>query len=103
MKLKLTELETARRLSTSPSFLRLADSLLTNLDRATLSEILAGYLFLKARGGSDKDFALYLVTTEPGKMIRISMRILSTVIQDFLLDGEFRSLVIEAFINSHKS
>ena len=103
MKLKTAELETAKRLSASPSFLRLADCLLANLDRATLSELLADYLFLKSRGESDKDFALFLVATKPGKIIRMSAGILSALIQGFVLDGEFRSLIIGAFSSSFKS
>ena len=102
LKLGTAGLEDAKRLSSSPSFLKLADVILANLDRVTVSELLASYLVLRARGQSGKDFGLFLVTTKPGKVMKMSIGIFSAVLQGVLLDEEFRSIVISAIGNSFK-
>ena len=102
LRLGTVGLEDAKRLSASPSFLKLADVILANMDRVTVSELLASYLVLRAKGQSDKDFALFLVTTKPEKVMKISFGIFSALFQGVLLDGEFRSLVIGAISSTFK-
>lgn len=89
-----------QRLSSSPSFLRLADSILTSFDRDTLAEFLAGYLYFESKGGSRSDYARFLLTKKFGKGIRITMKILAALIPGLLFDKAFRSVVFGAAANS---
>jgi len=95
MKLENKELREMERLSTSPYFLKLADSILQNLDRNFLAELIAEYFFLKSKGATNTDFILYIGTTKAPKLARLSLGMGSTVIQGLLFDKEFRNLLLD--------
>lgn len=82
-----------QKLSSSPSFLKLADSILGGLDRDTLSEFLAGYLYLKSKGRSNSDFAFFVVTKKFSKVAMITMNVLAVLLPCLLLDKGFRSAI----------
>jgi hypothetical protein len=89
-----------KRLSRSRYFLILADSILTDLDRETLSELMADYFYFKSKGMSNADYALFEATR--ARVIKISFSAISVLVQGFLLDKEFRSLLIGAVSRSLK-
>jgi hypothetical protein len=91
-----------RKLSTSPSFLKLSDSILKNLDRDTLSELLAGYLYFKSNGRSNSDFAFFIATHKFSKVATITMSVLAVILPGLILDKAFRSVVFRAGKSSKK-
>jgi hypothetical protein len=91
-----SDAEEIQRLSSSPSFLRLTDSILASFDRDTLAEFLAGYLYFKSKGRTDSDFALFVMTKKFGKVIRIAMKVVAALIPGLLFDKEFRSVIFSA-------
>lgn len=95
-----SDAEEIQRLSSSTSFLRLADSVLRSFDRDTLAEFIAGYLYFRSKGKTSVDFDSFLATRKFGKGFRITMNILAAVIPGLLLDGAFRSVVFAAAANS---
>lgn len=84
------------RLSSSPSFLGLADSLLKNFDRDTLAEFLAGYLYFRSKGRTNSDFVFFLVTKKFGKTATIAMGIVAALIPGLIFDRAFRSVTLAA-------
>lgn len=89
-----------QRLSSSPSFLRLADSILLSLDRDTLAEFLAGYLYFKSKGRTNGDFAFFVATKKFGKGVTIAMNVIVALIPGLLFDKAFRSVIFAAVLRS---
>jgi hypothetical protein len=89
-----------QRLSSSPSFLRLADSILMSLDRDTLAELIAGYLYFKSKGRTNGDFALFVVTKKFGEGVTIAMNVIVALIPGLLFDKAFRSVIFAAVLRS---
>lgn len=100
MKLSSSDSEAIQKLSSSPSFLKLADSILKNLDRDTLAELLAGYLYFKSNGRSNIDFAFFVATKKFSKVATITMNVLAVLLPGLLLDKEFRSAIFGAVTKS---
>jgi hypothetical protein len=94
-----SELEEVQKLSTSATLLRLADSILANLDRDTLAEFLAAYLYFNSKGKSNSDFFIFVVTKKFGKAATITMNVASAIGPGLLFDGQFRSLLLEVVMN----
>ena len=80
--------------------MRLADSILIGLDRDTLAEFLAGYLYFKSKGRTNGDFALFVVTKKFGKGVTIAMNVIVALIPGLLFDKAFRSVIFAAVMRS---
>ena len=102
MKLSSSDSEEIRKLSTSPSFLKLSDSILQNLDRDTLSELLAGYFYFKSNGRSNSDFAFFMATHKFSKVATITLSVLAVMLPGLILDKAFRSVIFRAAKSSKK-
>ena len=102
MKLSSSDVADIQRLSSSPSFLKLADSILTDLDRDTLAEFIAAYLYFKSKGRANTDFAFFIVAKKFSKVVSLAMNVLGAMIQGLLLDKEFRSVIFDAAMKSFK-
>ena len=102
MKLSSSDAVEIQKLSASPSFLKLADSILQNVNRDTLAEFLAGYLYFKSNGRSNSDFTFFLATKKFPKISVISMNVLAVVLPGLLLDRAFRSAILGAAVKSSK-
>jgi len=89
-----------QRLSTSPSFLRLADSILLSLDRDTLAELLASYLYFRSKGRTNGDFVLFVITKKLGKGVTIAMNVILALIPGLLFDKAFRSVIFTMVVRS---
>jgi hypothetical protein len=74
----------------------LADSILLSLDRDTLAEFLAGYLYFKSKGRTNGDLALFVMTKKFGKGVTIAMNIVAALIPGLLFDKTFRSVILTA-------
>jgi hypothetical protein len=96
LKLSSSDSREIRRLSSSPSFLRLADSILASMDRETLAELLAGYTYFKSEGRSSSDMALYFATRRFGKTLTMGINITAALVPGLFFDKEFRSLILGA-------
>jgi len=88
-----SDAEEIQELASSASFLRLADSLLLSLDRDTLAEFIAAYLYFKSKGRTPADFGLFLVTKRFGKATTIAINVIAALIPGLLFDKAFRSVV----------
>jgi hypothetical protein len=93
------DLEEIHRLSVSPSLLRLADSLVLNVDRDTLAEFLAAYLYFNAKGRSNGDLAFFIATKKFSKAAIITMNVAAAIVPGLIFDGSFRSLMLDAWMN----
>jgi hypothetical protein len=80
--------------------LRLADSILISLDRETLAEFLAGYLYFKSKGRTNGDFAVFVMTKKFGKGVTIGMNVILGLLPGLLFDKEFRSVILAAAMRS---
>ncbi len=95
-----SDAEEIQRLTSSPSFLRLADSIHISFDRDTLAEFLAGYLYFKSKGRTNGDFAFFVMTKKLGKGVTIAMNIVAALIPGLLFDKTFRSVILTAAMKS---
>ena len=86
-----------RRLSSSPYLAALADSVLESLDRETLTELLAYFLYQRSRGrGSLGDLAAHAISKRPLKWLGVATSATPTLLAGLLADGEFRSAVLSS-------
>ena len=92
-----------RDLVFSPTFLKLADSILKGLDRRTAGELLAGYLYFRSSGRSDTDYARYLLTNRLEVILRVIGNSLPILIPAVFSDRQLRTLIIEIVIRSVQS
>ena len=96
MNLSSSDVAEIQKLSSSPSFLKLADSILKDLDRDTLAEFLAGYLYFKSKGRANSDFAFFLATKKFSKLAMITINVLAVLLPGLLFDKAFRSVIFGA-------
>jgi hypothetical protein len=68
------------------------------LDRDTLAEFLAAYLFFKSRGRTNGDLALFVITKKFGKVVTMAMSVIVALIPGLLFDKEFRSVILAAVL-----
>jgi len=92
--------QTDRVVFSSPTFLKLADSLLTGLDRRTAGELVAGYLYFKATGRTDVDFARFVFANRLDVILRMVGNSLPVLIPAFFSDAELRSILADFFVRS---
>ena len=103
MKLSNADAREIQRLSSSPSFLRLADSILAGMDRDTLAELLAGYAYFRSAKRSNLDLALYFATRRFGKTLTIGIDVVAALLPGLLFDKKFRSVIFGAASKSFGS
>jgi hypothetical protein len=103
LKLDNSDAREIQRLSSSPSFLRLADSILANMDRDTLAELLAGYAYFRSGKRSNLDLALYFATRRFGKTLTMGINIIAALVPGLLFDKKFRSVIFGAASKSFGS
>jgi len=89
-----------RLVATSPTFLKLSDSILAGLDRRTIGELVAGYFYFKSTGRTDADFANFLMTNRLDVILRMIGNSLPVLLPALFSDKEFRSLIIDFMIRS---
>jgi len=94
-----SEVEQIKRLSESSSIKNLSSVVLKSLSPDTLSRIVAGFLYLKSSGRSDKDFATYLATKETWDTLAIGLNIMGALIPAMIFDKEFRVLAMKTGLN----
>ena len=80
--------------------MRLADSILLSLDRDTLAELLASYLYFRSKGRTNGDFAVFVVTKKFGKGVTIAMNVILALIPGLLFDKAFRSVILTVVLRS---
>ncbi|MGI0092326.1 MAG: hypothetical protein ACREBS_11515, partial [Nitrososphaerales archaeon] len=91
MKVTDSEAEQIKRLARSNWVLGISDAVLRSLDDETLSRLIAGYLYVKANGRPDKDFATFLATKELWSTLAIGLNVMGAVIPAMIFDKEFRT------------
>jgi len=95
--------QTDRAVFSSPTFLKLADSILTGLDRRTAGELVAGYLYFKATGRTDIDFARFVFANRLDVILRMVGNSLPVLIPAFFSDAELRSILADFFVRSFQT
>ena len=84
-----------RKLSSSPYLLVVADSILENIDREALAELLASYLYLRSKGRANlSNLVSYAVSTRFRECAAIAASATPAVLAGILADGDFRSMVL---------
>lgn len=84
-----------RRLSNSPYLAAVVDSVLENLDRKTLTELVAFYLYKSSKGDANLgDLATHAASKGLWKWLGIATRASPAFIAGVLSDGDFRSVVL---------
>ena len=89
-----------RLIATSPTFLKLADSILMGPDRRAIGEPVAGYFYFKLTGRTDSDFTKVLLANRPDVIIRMIGNSLPVTASSLFSDKEFRSLIVDFVIRS---
>lgn len=85
------------KLSNSPYLAAVVDSILENLDRKTLTDLLAYYLYENSKGRANLgDLATYAVSKGLWKWMDMAASATPAVLAGMLADAEFRSVVISS-------
>ena len=85
--------------ATSPTFLKLADSILLGVDRRTAGELVAGYLYFRATGRTDADFTRFLLANRLDLVLRMIGNSLPVLIPALFSDKELRSFFANVLLN----
>jgi len=84
-----------RKLSNSPYLLSVADSILRNVDRDMLAELLASYLYLRSNGRANvRNLVTYAVSRRFRECASIAASATPAVLAGIISDKEFRSVVL---------
>jgi len=88
---------TIRRLSSSPYLLAVADSVLENIDREALAELLASYLYLRSKGRANLgNLVTYAVSRRFRECAAVAVSATPAVLAGILTDGDFRSIILSS-------
>ena len=85
-----------RKLSSSPYLLVVADSILKNLDRVALAELIAAYIYYSSKKGNAGDFLTYLISTRFREFVAIAAGATPALLAGILTDEDFRSVFISS-------
>jgi hypothetical protein len=92
---KTVDRKEIHELLNSPYFLKIADSVLGALDRRTLAEIIAAYLYFRSRGRSESEFASFVLSEKFPEMFFLALRVgIPVVLPGLFLDKRFRTLIV---------
>jgi hypothetical protein len=86
-----------RKLSSSPNLLAVADSILENIDREALAELLASYLYLRSKGKANLgNLVRYAVSRRLRECAAIAAGATPAVLAGILTDKDFRSVILSS-------
>lgn len=86
-----------RKLSTSPYLMSVADSILENVDREALAELLASYLYLRSKGKADLgNLVTYAVSRRFWEVAAVAASATPAVLAGIIADKDFRSVIISS-------
>lgn len=86
----------------SHAFLKIADSIHESIDRETLAEFIASYLYYKSKRRTNAGFANFMMTKRFTKVVAIALSVLPAVLPRLFADREFRSLIVSATVRSFR-
>jgi len=88
---------TIRKLSSSPYLLVVADSILENIDRETLAELLASYLYLGSNGNANLgNLVTYAVSRRFRECAAVATSAAPAVLAGIITDKDFRSVILSS-------
>lgn len=97
MKPSLRDDQAIRELSRSPYLLAIADSLLKNLDREALAEVMAAYLSTSSGGKADLAGVMgYALSSRPRVWAAVGAGVAPAVLMGVLRDKGMRSVVFSS-------
>jgi len=83
------------RLSNSPYLLGVADSILGNMDREALADLLASYLYLSSKGmANPRTLATYALSRRPSECVAIAAGVTPALLAGILVDSNLRSAIL---------
>jgi len=86
-----------RKLSSSPYLLAVADSILENVDRDTLAELLASYLYLRSKGRANlNNLVTYAVSRRFRECAAVAVSATPAVLAGIFADKQFRSVILSS-------
>lgn len=86
-----------RKLSSSPYLLAVADSILKNIDREALSELLASYLYFRSKGRANLGNLLtYAVRRRFREWASVALSATPAVLAGIINDKDFRSVILSS-------
>ncbi len=77
-----------------PRFLKLANSMLSSVDRRTAGELAAWFLYFKSQGRTEADFGRFLLANRLDVLLQMIGNSLPVLIPGLVYDKELRSLVV---------
>lgn len=86
-------MEDIQKLGSSPHFLKLADSILSSLDRQTLAELTCTYLYLKSKGKTDNEIAKFIFEWKTGKALHLIFNAFFATVPGLVSDEKFRRVI----------
>jgi hypothetical protein len=92
-------MEQIEKLSRSPAVRAFCVKILESLDEEQVSRIIAAYLYLRAKGGSEKDLLKYLAKFEPIDVLSIGLIALGSGIPAFIKEEKLRHLLVKVGMN----
>jgi hypothetical protein len=95
-----SEAEEIQTLSASRSIQKIANSILLSLDKETLAEVIAAYLYFRSKGRPQSEFLSFIVTRRFQKMIPIALNAFPELFVAMLTDKEFRIIVFNVIRRS---
>jgi hypothetical protein len=88
---------TIRKLASSPYLLAVADSILENVDREALAEMLASYLYFASKGRAGfGTLVTYAVSRRFRESVSLAASVTPALLAGIISDKEFRSVVLSS-------
>jgi hypothetical protein len=82
-------------LSSSPYYLRMADSILARLDREILADLIVSYVYFKSKGKTNSEFAKFIMTDKLPQILPIVLAGAPVILSAIFSDKAFRALVLD--------
>jgi len=89
------ELADIERIATSPSMVRLTDTIL-RLDRRDVSRLITAYFYFRSAGKSNREFLLFIATSELRSTLSVGLNVLPSLLIGLLGDKDFRMLILSS-------
>lgn len=89
------DMQEIQKLLTSSYFSKLAASILAKLDRKTLANLIASYMYFKSKEKSDSEFFRFLLSKDLPEILPIVSLSVPIFLPAILSDKQIRSMVLK--------
>ncbi len=95
MRLKASQVAEIQRLADSAAMKKLVGLLLGELDAKSVSELLAAFLYFRANGMTNLDYAMFVATWRFPKGLLIIAQLAAVALPSLLTDDSIRALLAQ--------